>query len=276
MLDPETLRLLINKAPDLNEVYKDLAQPSFKKAGIALETVMDFCNTTMLPLRLLNAKANHYFNKSIEGYGKELENTDESRITPVPLEIGVPILEKLTYTTNESLRSLFIKLLAKASCADTIQLAHPSFIKVIDSISSDEANILNFIAKNPVYGRLHVIKHRLISKDETFRYISYHTTKIEFIEEVGLLFPENCAIYLDNLVALGLVEFNYLIDAVPQEEYDNIDALFRDKHADQIKRDFNSEIHDRIDYEKGTCEITQLGSMFIEACILDNTSQAHN
>ena len=65
-------------------------------------------------------------------------------VSEVPPEIGVPIIEKLSYVTNEELRKLYIELLAKASIKEENDKAHPNFINIINSLSPDEANLLSY------------------------------------------------------------------------------------------------------------------------------------
>src|SRR5262245_16064685 len=126
----------------LPEIYGDLAKPGVRQAGIALETVIGLCNTVLLPIRIANAWAQIVFNRNIEKYAEEIKHLPEEKVASVPPEIGVPILERLSYVTNEELSDLYVNLLAKASCVDTAQFAHPGFVNIVNNLSPDEAVLL--------------------------------------------------------------------------------------------------------------------------------------
>ena len=49
----EAVSKFLDKIPT-DKLYEDLFQPSLKKADLALETVIDFGNTILLPLKLIN------------------------------------------------------------------------------------------------------------------------------------------------------------------------------------------------------------------------------
>jgi hypothetical protein len=148
-MEPSSLEKLADKALDkipLDKVYEDLFQPGLKKAGEALETVLEFGNTVLLPLKLLSGKSKLYLKDSLVRYEEKLKSSKRTP-TQVPPFVGIPVLEKLTYTTQKDLSEAFINLLTKASFEETIHLVHPSFISVLDNISSDEAKLL-FQLKN--------------------------------------------------------------------------------------------------------------------------------
>ena len=50
--------------------------------------------------------------------------------------------------TNEELSEMYTELLAKASQAQNANVAHPSFVNIINNISPDEAILLKSIRHN--------------------------------------------------------------------------------------------------------------------------------
>jgi len=141
-------KALINiDAKILTLAYKDLAQPGVQQVGKALSTVLGLGNTVLLPLKLLNEKANYWFSSYMEAYRVRLAEVPPEQVIEVAPELGVPLLEKLEKTTNPTLRDLYIKLLTTASLVDTAALAHPRFIPIIESITPDEARILTYMAE---------------------------------------------------------------------------------------------------------------------------------
>ena len=103
------------KNPDiLKIIYQDLAQPSVKKVGIALGTVFGLSNTLLLPIKLLNERTKLLFQNNMERYKIKLNEIPEDIICEVPPEIGIPVIEKLTYIQDINISELYINLLAKA------------------------------------------------------------------------------------------------------------------------------------------------------------------
>ena len=85
--------------------------------------------------------------KNLEKYRLQLEQALEEKIVEVRPEVGVPILEKLAYVSDEELSDLYLNLLAKASVSDTAQFAHPAFIAIISSLTPDEALLLKVMGQ---------------------------------------------------------------------------------------------------------------------------------
>ena len=57
---------LVKQTPKiLTTIYGDLAQPSVKKVGFALETVFEFSTSFLLPVKLLNEKFKLNFEKRL-------------------------------------------------------------------------------------------------------------------------------------------------------------------------------------------------------------------
>ena len=94
----------------MQSIYTDLAQPGIKKVGLALETVLDLSNTILLPIKLLNERARLQVQKNLKIYQDKLEGVPIEDIVQVPPELGLPILDKLTYVTNKEIAESLIGL----------------------------------------------------------------------------------------------------------------------------------------------------------------------
>lgn len=260
MIEDQYYRMLLEKIPDLNTVYEDVAQPALKKVGVALGTIIDL---GMFPLTLLDIKRNDFLNK----FSKKLDNIDDERIIPVPPEISVPVVQFLSYYTNNDLRELFLNLLSKCANTETVSSAHPSYIKIIQSISADEAIILRYINERKET-RYPIIFHKMNYKfKEGYEIISRHTCDIDFID-LNLTFPENMLLYFENLSSLGLMTFDYVHHLTNvTESYESLNQRFHDIYKEYIERKFKENLHRSISYEKGIMEVTHLGIGFCETCI---------
>ena len=133
----------------LSQFYQDLAQPSVKAIGQALATVFELCPNSLLSLKLWTEKRKLNFAKRLNEYKEKLEQIPEEKRCEVDPQIGTPIVEKLTYTTNDEIADLFTTLLANASNIDTVNRAHPAFIDIIGRLSEDEARIITYLQKKP-------------------------------------------------------------------------------------------------------------------------------
>src|SRR5690606_27372458 len=146
------------------ELYKDLFKPGMKKAGEALETVLDGANLILLPLKLLNSKSRIYFQKNLNTYSDKLNNVTELNSTKVPQYVGLPIIDKLTYLDQNELAEAFINLLAKASFDETLKLVHPTYITILNNLSADEAKILFNFKNNQRIPFIDFYIHRFVEK----------------------------------------------------------------------------------------------------------------
>ena len=211
---------MINVFPEvITEIYKDLAQPSVHKMGLALGTVFEFSYTFLLPLKLKNEKAKLNFQKNINEYKSKIEKIPEEKICEVNPQIGVPILERLTYTTNEELVDLFTSLLAKASDTDNVNLAHPGFIHVMESLSVDEARIVKFLSNGQ---DIPFITLKLYQHNGHFNILEKNLNILR--QKINFNFPQNIGTYLDNFLRLGILEKTNFAAADPTIYEDILEA----------------------------------------------------
>ena len=129
----------------LKEIYGDLAKPGVSQVGKALSAILGLGNTILWPILLFNERAKIALEENLEKYREQLKNIPNEQISKVPPELGVPIVEKLSYINDEQLSDLYINLLAKSSSIDFSHVAHPSFVNVINAFSPDEALLLQYI-----------------------------------------------------------------------------------------------------------------------------------
>lgn len=252
----------------LEMAYKDLAQPGIQQVGLALGNTLSLANAITLPLKGWSEQKRMTFENNMERVRKKLEHTDESKVISVPPEIGVPIIDKFTYISNEEISNLFANLLAKASVTDTASLGHPGFLKMIDNLSVDEAKMIQKLATNWERGRyIPFINYKgffTTSEGESYRYIDAPLTGIE--EGLNLLFEENMGLYFQNLTSLGILEFNETGTLSPTHIYNELAEFYYPlKDEMHTKLIYNGDFQ-RIAMEKGHFTVTDYGVKFIKAC----------
>lgn len=263
-MDEKTTLGFVKEASQLlTSIYGDLAQPSVKKVGTALEIALEFCTSIMLPVKFQNEKWRLNFEKRLNDYKEKLNDIPEEKIIEVNPQIGTPIIEKLSYTTNDEIAEMFLNLLKNASSSDTVNLAHPSFVQLVERLSVDEANILTYLQNNQ---EIPYVNYRLKRKSgEGYHEILKKATIIPAV--VTLIFPENIKTYLDNLVSMGILhdaEGTYKVDENlynPIYEFTHYDIL-NNSYKARLGEDFNE-----LEKNKSFFEVTDFGKTFINACI---------
>jgi len=252
---------LLKETPKVLEIiYSDLAQPGVKKIGTALETVLEFSTSFLLPIKLLNEKFRMNFEKQLNNYKQKLNSIPEEDLCQVNPQIGTPIIDKLSYTTNDEIADLFTSLLAKASSVRSVHLAHPSFVQLIERLSVDEARMIKYLFGEDF---IPCVTFRAYNKNEKgFKEILKKGTLIQ--EDITLLFPNNINTYLDNFVSMGILDISHGLFKMNQEIYE---PLYKFHNFEKIREGYiNSGVYSRVEKINSYYQITDFGKSFIKAC----------
>ncbi|EGQ13275.1 DUF4393 domain-containing protein [Prevotella nigrescens] len=252
---------LIKSTPNiLGVIYQDLAQPSVKAVGNALGTVFEFSTSFLLPVKLLNEKFKLNFKKRLNEYKEKLEEIPEDKRCEVHPQIGTPIIEKLSYTTNDEIADMFTTLLANASNADMVNNAHPSFVNMIERMSPDEARILSYL-KDKI--DIQYCNFYGDAKDgEGYATLVDHETLLR--NEIEFNYPQNLNAYLANFISLGIIIDKAGIFRIDKTIYNKIrDEVNLKKLEDALV----PQTYKSITVEESYYEITDFGKLFIKACI---------
>ncbi len=252
---------LVKATPNiLEQVYGDLAKPSVRAVGKALGTVFEFSTSFLLPVKLLNEKFKLNFTKRINEYKEKLEQIPEEKQCEVHPQIGTPIIEKLSYTTNDEIADLFTTLLANASNIDMVNTAHPSFVSMIERMSPDEARILKYLrGKTEIQ---YCTFNGDVLEGKGYQTLDNHVTLLP--NEVDLEFPQNTKAYLANFVSMGILIDMSGISKVDKTIFNKIMETWKlkEKETQLVPNLFKS-----ISVKESFFEITDFGQLFISACI---------
>lgn len=245
----------------LGMLYKDILQPSVQSLGRALGATLEFCTTPLLLCKFGSEAAKLNYQKHLDNYAEKLKGIPEAEAIPVNPQIGIPIMDKLTYTTNDDIADLFTTLLAKASSNETVNLAHPAFIQIIERLSPDEALILKslhnvrFFPFVGLIANLTTNGHNVIKKNDT---------NLKF--SVPMTFPQNILTYLDNITSLGLLHNASDVWLVDEEEYR---PLYEKYNYAAIEEELKTiPKYKDIERTKGVYTVTDFGRSFIKACTI--------
>ena len=246
----------------VGNLYTDLFQPSIKTLGKTLGSVVEFLTLLQVPIQHVNEKVKLNYSKRLREYAKKLEDIPEEEKCEVNPQIGVPIMEKLGYITNDEIADLFTNLLTKASSIDTVNLAHPSFVQLIERLSVDEAKIIRYLF-NKEYIPC-VSFHAYFKNEEGFVDFLENGTSLSF--EIDLSFTKNEKLYLDNLVSMGILDISHTLHLTNEAIYESLCKLHKyEQLVNELCNDENS-LFDRIEKKKSYYQITDFGKSFIKAC----------
>jgi len=259
-MDNSVLDLVKGTPNILGQIYEDLAQPSVKAVGQALGTVFEFSTSFLLPVKLLNEKFKMNFKKRITEYEKKLEEIPEEKRCEVHPQVGTPIIEKLSYTTNDEIADLFTTLLAKASNIDMVNTAHPAFISIIERLSPDEARIIKYLkGKEDIQ---YCDFRGNVKNGNGYNTIIEHATLIP--QEVHLAFPKNVNAYLANFVSLGILFDMVGTYRIDQTIYNKIKEFYG---FEKLKTQLAPNVFKEVVANNSYYKVTDFGKLFIQACI---------
>lgn len=150
MIDPNSVGNLADEASKLApEVYKDLAKPVTQELGnVAGRTV----KALLSPIRGLLWGWERIEELIEIGVKQRLEKVpEERRKTPDP-EIAVPLVQALSYTAhNETLREMYLNLLANSMDILKEKDVHPSFVEIIKQMNTLDAKVFDLASTNLGY-----------------------------------------------------------------------------------------------------------------------------
>ena len=246
----------------VGNLYTDFLQPSIKTLGTTLGSVVELVTLFQVPIQYVNEIVKLNFSKRLKEYAKKLEEIPDEKKCEVNPQIGVPIMEKLGYITNDEIADLFTNLLTKASSVDTVNLAHPSFVQLIERLSVDEAKIIRYLFNKE---DIPCVSFRTYSKKkEGFVDTLENGTSLSF--EIDFYFPKNEKLYLDNLVSMGILDISHKLYFANEAIYEFLCKLHKyEQLVDEFCNDENSPFKE-IEKEKSFYQVTDFGKAFIKAC----------
>jgi len=169
MIDPISTGKLADEASKLApEIYKDLAKPITQELGsVAGRTV----KALLSPIRGLLWGWERIEELIEIGINKRLEKVpEERRKTPDP-EIAVPLVQALSYTAqNETLREMYLNLLANSMDISKEKDVHPSFVEIIKQMNTLDAKVFDVASNSLEYQQ--VINPNITIKDKGQNFIS--------------------------------------------------------------------------------------------------------
>lgn len=235
------------------QIYKDALSPAVQQVGTALGECVELIR---YPQMLATGKTRLKLKAALDSYGEMVKHRPAEQLVQVAPEVGVPALESLMYVTDETVREMFLRLLAAASDKDRQRFAHPSFVHMINRLSPDDAHLLVKLVKDKVAPFV-----RLYFADVDSRGLqsAQFALKIED-EDLSLAYSENVEAYVSNLSSLGLIR----LDERALIDFDYAAAF--SKSIENVRAHLSAKLPS-VHREDGHIMLTDLGKMFAKAVL---------
>ena len=168
MIDPKSAEELAKEAKALApEIYTDIAKPALSEVGaVAGRTV----KALLSPMRGMLWGWEQIEQIVEEGIKKRFEKIPEERRKSPEPEIAVPLLQALSYTAqNETLREMYINLLANSMDIDKQKEVHPSFVEIIKQMNSLDAKVFEKLSVTVNYQKIYNPRIGISTKNQFFK-----------------------------------------------------------------------------------------------------------
>ena len=178
---------------------------------------------------------------------------EERQIEAHP-QIAGPILQNLRFMVDgDILTEMYLNLLARAIDRDRVGEANPAFVKIIEQLCPDEALLLL----------------KLQRTERNLPYSVYSPKHLE-IYEIKIAEPKHYNMYITHLCALNLIQPT----SIHFSPFD-LSRLPMTNDIDRIRDEIDMRLEDIRDLleenkEPRYVEVTEFGSLFIQACIPEN------
>lgn len=259
-MEPEVMKTTITPLKDLlPEIYGDALKPGMKAVGHAIGDALEMCLLPITAMGHLPKLAKVFFDKHLKTFEEKLNKIPEDKKAEIHPQISIPVIQKLLYTTNDTIAELFINLLTSSANIDMCSNAHPGFVDIISQLSPDEAKIIQYLNGKDciLYAEINAYV-----KDAKGGYntILQKSTLTPF--HVALDFPQNIHAYYSNLIRLGILEDESGTYKSADDVYDEIAQKY---NFDQYKK-LVPDIYEEVEISKSFYEVTPFGKLFISAC----------
>lgn len=248
-------------------LYQDAAQPAVRVLGKTLAQCTSLFATPI-------GRVAEISEKNINRYLDKLEGLTEDQIINPDTRILVPILEKMRYTDDELVANYYAQILATASTKESAKLVSVAFIEILNRLSADELMMLEYINSPAnslmlqntdgvgyllgLAGSLPVINVHVKRNAGGYYVAIKNLSYIQNSIELGS--PDNYNLYIDNMIALGLMIKPFGTSTNDKNVYKFIKEL-KAEEISSISSGLDAE--HSVDFSEARIELTDLGRQLI-------------
>lgn len=258
-METETIKTTMTSLKELlPEVYGDTLKPGMTAVGHAIGDALEFCLLPVTAMGYVPKLTKLFFDKHLKSFEKKLNDIPKEKIVGVHQQISVPVIQKLLYTTNDTIAELFINLLASSANIDVCSNVHPGFVYIISQLSPDEAKIIKYLKTKEEL--LYAEIHAYVKDGEGYEVVLPKSTLIPYY--VTLDIPDKIQIYYSNLMRLGILEDKPMLSKVDVDGYNEISTKYK---FEQYKKQV-PDLFKNVEVVNSFFEVTPMGKLFISAC----------
>ena len=248
----------------LTEIYHDTLQPSFQEASKTISFFPRVINHLLSKLDFYLLKSEYQKKELIISLENRLKSVEESKLVAPEPFVAIPALNAYSYSMdNQTLKNLYVNLLANAMNIDTKEFVHPAYVEIIKQMSPNDALVLNEINKMV---NLPILQAIAVDKAEFYTFQTL-LSDISILENLNINI-NMIRFFLANLNRLGLIELNR--DANISE----YESLYKKIESNGIVQNIiattNIDIKDyEIKFVRGYAALTPFGENFMSICYSD-------
>lgn len=226
---------LAKKLP-IDKIYEDAIQPLAQATGTTAAMPVEALNAALADVRKWTNEKNYSVKVQKAMYErllKQLENVSPEKIITPDRFIVVPILRDMNYAIdNEVIWKLYASLLATNMNSDTKNMAHPSFIQIIEQLSPLDAkaiDIVGYLEKPQPLIRIFTCEEQPIQNERMFYcgmpefgnakektpLFSHYSFPIKGLDTTA----KERGFVIQNLNRLGLINIDYREHIIDAEQY---------------------------------------------------------
>lgn len=281
--EKETFGGELSKKLPIDKIYEDTIQPLAQATG----------TTIAMPVEALNAalsKVKKWINEKdysvklqkalYERLLRQLQDVSPEKIITPDRFIVVPLLRDMNYAIDsEVICQLYASLLATNMNSDTKNMAHPSFIQIIEQLSPLDAKAMDVVGFLKTYQpliRIFACEEQPIQDERMFAcdmpefgdakkkipLFSHYSFPINGLETTA----EERGFVIQNLNRLGLINIDYREHIINVEQYK---PLYNDLLESSLYRNFMEETKQKglnLQLTDGYTSPTDFGRLFFSAC----------
>lgn len=266
------------KGQVLVDLYRDLVHPSAVEVGKSLGGAV---RTILRPANFVVWSVDQVFDFAAHAVQETLKrrNVPAARVIEPAIEVAGPVLNALRLPQqDETLRNMFVNLLATAMDSESAPLAHPAFAQIIQQLTPDEARIVLLFSQRHRHPLVLVEAH--LGRQEGRLIVFTNLTLMPFTAECR--HPGLGPAYIDNICRLGLAEIPAIGHLSAQDSYDALlahvsvaDAITYVANSDGDRNETSLLVSPRVCLqtygytpvvEKKFLEVTEFGKQFVRAC----------
>ncbi|MBD5540663.1 MAG: DUF4393 domain-containing protein [Lachnospiraceae bacterium] len=273
---------LAKKLP-IDKIYEDAIQPLAQATGATIAMPIEALNAALSEVKKWINEKNYSVKLQEALYERLLRQlqdvTPEKIITPDRF-IVVPLLRDMNYAIDsEIICQLYASLLATNMNSDTKNMAHPSFIQIIEQLSPLDAKAIDIVGFLKTYQpliRIFACEEKPIQDERMADFdmpefgdakkkiplFSHYSLPIKGLETTA----EERGFIIQNLNRLGLINIDYREHIIDAEQYK---PLYNELLGSTLYHSFMEETEQKglnLQLTDGYTSPTDFGRLFFSAC----------